>query len=76
MPVTLAAMGPGHITAWRDHRQRHHATRRGRLHEIGGNRLQQEAIDGRAGEQLERCRVGPRPAHRNPVGGLGRSSVQ
>jgi hypothetical protein len=33
-----AARGAGHITAWSDHRQRHHAARRSRLNEIGNNR--------------------------------------
>jgi len=68
--------GPSHITSWSDHRQRHDPTRRSRLDEIRANRLQQQAIDGGTGEQFERCRVGPRPAHRNPVGGLRRGSAQ
>ena len=55
------------ISAGREGSQHGHAAVPRRAHEIGCVHRHQQAVDGAALEQLERFRVGPRPARRRPI---------
>ena len=62
----------GNIAAGLDHRQSRDAALRGGGDEFGGVGAQQQAVDGRILEELERAYVAVRPARRDPVRRLGR----